>query len=228
MKNELLTVVFLTAITVVLAASVWLCDPFAKNIAQFNQSIAPLNSSQRANITIAAQSIDGTVLRPGETFSFNGVVGPRTMRRGYAKAPSYLGEDSPSTFGGGICVLSSTLYRLALTSNLEIKERKAHTRTVASVESGYDAAVWYSGSDLKFVNSYNYPIRIHTVVAGNTLKASLQADRSKSQIKPAKLIRELEQNGNGVLVAILKDEGGVHTHLISRDLYAVPQHHHTN
>jgi vancomycin resistance protein YoaR len=221
-SNDVITVCLLALAVVLLGASCWLCDPFAKNIAQFNQSITPLNNAQRTNITTAASAIDGTVLRPGETFSFNQVVGPRSSRRGYAKAPSYLGPDSPSTFGGGICVLSSTLYRLALTSNLDIKERKAHTRTVASVESGYDAAVWYSGSDLKFANSFNYPIRIHTAVAGNTLVVSLQADRTKSQIKPAKLIRELEQNGNGVLVAILKDDGSTHPQLISRDLYAIP------
>jgi len=221
-SNDLITICVLAFAVIILAASCWFCDPFAKNVAQFNQSITPLNNAQRSNITIAASAIDGTVLRPGETFSFNQVVGPRTNRRGYAKAPSYLGPDSPSTFGGGICVLSSTLYRLALTSNLDIKERKAHTRTVASVESGYDAAVWYTGADLKFTNCFNYPIRIHTTVAGNTLVSTLQADLTKPPIKPAKLIRELEHNGNGDLVAILKDDGGTHAQLVSRDLYAIP------
>jgi vancomycin resistance protein YoaR len=224
-RSDLITVGLLAGALTLLAGSSWFCDPFAKNVAQFNQSISPLNSAQRTNIAIAASAIDGTVLRPGETFSFNTVVGPRTHRRGYSKAPSYLGEESPSSFGGGVCVLSSTLYRLALTSNLDIKERTAHTRTVTSVESGYDAAVWYPGTDLKFANSFNYPVRIHAAVAGNTLVASLQADRTKSKIQPAKLIRELEQNGNGVLVAILKDDGGVHARLISRDLYAIPQRH---
>ena len=104
-------------------------------------------------------------------------MGPRIYRRGYAPSPSYVDADTPNTFGGGICVLSSTLYQLALKAALPIIERHAHTRPMLTVAPGKDATVWYGGPDLKFTNPYSSPIQLQAKVDGATLNVSLHAGR---------------------------------------------------
>src|SRR5205085_2176072 len=106
-----------------------------------------------------AQRLDGLILQPGTQFSFNQAIGPRTTKRGYRPAPSYLGVDSPSTLGGGLCLLSSGIYQLALETGLPIQQRVPHLRTIHSVPPGLDATVWYGGADLRFTNTLSQPIQ---------------------------------------------------------------------
>jgi len=118
------------------------------------------NSSRATNMQIACEAIDGTILMPGDVFSFNDTVGERTAAKGYQPAPSYEGGKTVMTYGGGICQPSSTIYYCALLADLEIVERDCHSYPSVYVPWGMDATVNWLTLDFKFRNNTDYPIRI--------------------------------------------------------------------
>ena len=113
------------------------------------------------NIATAVSHFDGTVLAPGEEFSFNDKVGPRTKERGFALAPEIQGDELQDGYGGGTCQSSSTLHAAALFAALDITERQAHSRPSSYTKLGLDATVSFPLADLRFKNSLPYPIMIH-------------------------------------------------------------------
>lgn len=125
------------------------------------------SAQRQSNISLAVQAINNTLLWPGEVFSFNGAVGPRTMLRGYQPAPIIMMGHIEMDFGGGVCQAASTVYNAAETAGLEIIERHQHSKTIHYVPKGKDAAVNYGYLDLKFRNSLNTPIIVKAGVAGN-------------------------------------------------------------
>lgn len=125
------------------------------------------NRNRRDNIKIAVSKINGTLLAPGETFSFNEVVGERTEEAGFKDALSYIGGKVVPSSGGGICQVSTTLYNAVLPLGLEVEQRKNHMFTVSYVPLGMDAAVAYGLVDFKFKNTTNWPVRIQGKVTGD-------------------------------------------------------------
>jgi len=130
-------------------------------------------SNRLNNITLAAAAINGTVLKPGDVFSFNGIVGQRTAEKGYKEAGAYVGGRTVQEIGGGICQVSSTTYNCVLYANLEVVERRAHGFTVAYLPLGNDATVDWGSIDFKFRNSTDYPIRVETAIDGRKLTVRL-------------------------------------------------------
>lgn len=115
---------------------------------------------QRANATLAARALDGVVIMPGATFSFNKVVGPWTPDRGYVRAlVSYEGE-LVTDWGGGVCQTSTTLYNAALIAGLTIVQRQPHTWMPHYIPPGQDAAVAQYDIDLRLHNPYHWPVRV--------------------------------------------------------------------
>ena len=121
---------------------------------------------RRTNIRLAAAAINGTVLLPGETFSYNAIVGERTAAKGYQKATVYVQGEDRQELGGGICQLASALYYCSLYSDLEIVERKPHRFAVTYVPYGLDATIAWGSIDYKFTNNTDYPIRVDAVTDG--------------------------------------------------------------
>lgn len=128
------------------------------------------NPSRTTNLRIAASKIDGTIIEPGGTFSFNGIVGPRTASRGYKEAAIYSDGTVVNGVGGGICQVVTTLYNAAIEANMEITERRNHSFVPTYVGPGYDATVVYGSQDFKFKNTRNYPIRVAASVDGGYCK----------------------------------------------------------
>ncbi|HOM80493.1 MAG TPA: VanW family protein [Armatimonadota bacterium] len=138
-------------------------------LGSYGTSLRGRTRAQVFNALRAAQSLDGAVLQPGETFSFNKRVGPWNAAAGYRKAPvSFDGEMVPS-YGGGVCQTSTTLYNAAMLAGLEIVERHRHVRPPAYVAPGRDAAVAMPGVDLRIRNPYPYPVRIQARNIGESL-----------------------------------------------------------
>lgn len=127
------------------------------------------NINRSINIELAAKSIDGTILLPGEEFSFNKIVGPRTPQKGYKTAHIFVEGQIRDGTGGGVCQVSTTLYNSVLRSNLEVLERHNHMFTVGYVPLGLDAAVSYGYADLVFRNNTGNPMIIKAKVSNNTL-----------------------------------------------------------
>ncbi|MDD2511104.1 MAG: VanW family protein [Syntrophomonas sp.] len=112
------------------------------------------------NISLACSGVNNSVLWPGQDFSFNETVGPRTPERGYMPAPVFLMGASELDYGGGVCQVSTTVFNAAEKAGLKIIERHLHTRAVHYVPEGKDAAVSYGDLDLKFSNSTDNPLII--------------------------------------------------------------------
>lgn len=215
--------IFLSLAALCLCLACWWLNPFCQVLISNAAPLARLTPGQRANIELAAQSVDGFVLAPGESFSFNRAVGPRTASRGYCQSPSYLDSGTPMTFGGGVCLVSSLLYRTALELGLTIQERKAHTRTVQTIPAGFDATVWTGQSDLRFQNNYDVPLQIKASTDSGTLKVSLLGDReAQGHVHKCILRRMVVPVGdNKVEVTVLREDGSKST-LASRDFYRLP------
>ena len=124
------------------------------------------DNNRNNNIRRAFEFFNGAELQPGETFSFNNRVGPRTQENGFFPATEYVYGEHTEGYGGGVCQASSTLYQAAVCAGLQIKERKPHSDSVSYAEYGKDATVYlFNGRggkkiDLKFVNNTEQPIYI--------------------------------------------------------------------
>lgn len=114
-----------------------------------------------ANIKNAAAKIDGTILMPGQIFSFNDKVGPRSAENGFVLAPEIQGDELVAGYGGGTCQVSSTLYASAMYGALEILDRQSHSRPSSYIPLGMDATVSYPIVDLKIKNNLSFPVMIH-------------------------------------------------------------------
>ena len=111
------------------------------------------NANRNVNVRLAAEAINGTILAPGEQFSYNTVVGERTEERGYKKAPAYSDGQVVQEAGGGVCQISSTLYNAVIGAGLRTDERIGHTFEPTYVTPGQDATVSYMEPDFKFTNT---------------------------------------------------------------------------
>ena len=131
------------------------------------------DENRNNNLRRACESMNGLVLQPGEVFSYNDTLGPRTKENGYLRAGAYSGWELVQAYGGGICQGSSTIYGAALYADLEIVHRKNHGYTVSYAEPGLDATVNWGGPDFQFRNSTHFPIRIAAEVADGIVKVSI-------------------------------------------------------
>ena len=147
-------------------------EAFPDELGTFETTYNTSNVNRSTNIRLAAQKIDGTVVLPGETFSYNATVGQRTTAAGFKSAAAYVGGEVKNEIGGGICQVSSTLYNAVLYANLEIEERSNHGFNPGYVAVGRDATVSWGGPDFKFINNRKYPIKI--VASGDGGKVSVQ------------------------------------------------------
>jgi len=125
------------------------------------------------NVTQAANRINGITLNPGDIFSYNSAVGPRTPAAGFSVATVYTKDGLVEELGGGICQVSSTLYNAVLYADLKVVERRNHSYTVTYVKNGLDATVAYGFIDFKFQNTLSSPIKIVTSVGGGVLTITL-------------------------------------------------------
>lgn len=145
-------------------------EAFPYEISSFPTKYDASNTNRSGNLKIAADKINGTVLMPDEEFSFNEVVGKRTIEDGYRNAKIYENGQVVDGLAGGICQISSTLYNAVLLANLQITERRNHSFTTSYVSPGRDATVVYGVQDFKFKNSRKYPIKIGATVANGIVE----------------------------------------------------------
>jgi vancomycin resistance protein YoaR len=136
---------------------------FPTLLAQFTTRYDQSAENRANNIKLSTEKINGTILMPNEIFSYNKVVGERTISAGYKEAAVYVGGKIVQGIGGGICQVSSTLYNAVLLANLEITERRNHYFITSYVSPSRDATVSYGSIDFKFKNTRNYPIKIECV-----------------------------------------------------------------
>lgn len=136
-----------------------------KYVTHFNKN----KEQRRNNIALATDAINNTVLLPNEQFSFNKIVGQRTLEKGYLEAPVIINGEYSTDVGGGICQVSTTLFNAVDHAGLEIIARYSHSREINYVPPKRDATVSWNGPDFVFKNNYNQPILIQAKMLGNYL-----------------------------------------------------------
>ncbi len=125
------------------------------------------------NLQLQCDTLDGFVLQPGETFSMNGVLGERTLERGYLPAPAYSGNRMIQSPGGGVCQGSTTLYNCVLLADLEVVFRVGHGVKVGYVPLGLDAAINWLTTDFQFRNNFRFPIQIRAWLEDGYMKMQI-------------------------------------------------------
>ncbi len=138
----------------------------SEKLGTYSSDFSSSSADRAHNIQLACSKIDGYVLAPGEEFSYNDVVGPRTTAHGFRMANVYVGNTVQPGIGGGICQVSSTMFNAAVYADLEITARRNHTLPVDYVPMGRDATVSYGATDFKFKNNYETPILVRAECIG--------------------------------------------------------------
>ena len=154
---------------------------FRDKLSVFTTYYNTSNKDRSTNLELAAQKINGTILAPGEEFSYNLIVGVRTIEAGYKEAKIYSNGKVIDGVGGGICQLSSTLYNSAFLANLEITERYNHQFLTSYVDEGKDATVVYGVKDLKFKNNRTFPIKIETKVSSGVVSCFIYGLKEETE-----------------------------------------------
>ena len=147
-------------------------DLFADELVSYRTNLE-VNPPRTHNVRQAASKINGYIVMPGDVFSFNQVVGPRTYETGFKDAKIFVKDEVVDGVGGGICQVTSTLYACTMLADLETVQRRNHRFAVGYITLGYDATVAYGTIDFQFRNNQTYPIKLTAYVEGQRLYVSI-------------------------------------------------------
>lgn len=134
--------------------------------------------SRNYNIAKAADAINGTVLYPGEMFSALALIGPASAAQGYKEAGVYTPDGPSQGAGGGVCQVSTTAYLAAVYGYMDITERHNHSYAVGYVPLGFDAAFSAGGTDLKFKNTRQDPVKVVASTTATSVTVSIMGTPS--------------------------------------------------
>lgn len=158
-------------------------DIYKDKLASYTSSYLNSDANRASNVVLGAKMLNGTIVMPGETFSFNNVMGDCGLSsRGFKPAAVFKGGKTVQEVGGGICQISSTLYVSVLYANLGIVSRSNHALPVGYVPVSLDATVYYPFLDFKFKNTREYPIKIvATTTASRKLTIAIYGTKEEKE-----------------------------------------------
>lgn len=198
-------------------------EAFPDLLSNFSTKYSASNRNRTTNLILAANKINGTVLMPGETFSYNKTVGARTIAAGYKEAPIYVSGRVEDGLGGGICQITTTLYNAVLYANLEVTERSNHQFVPSYAGASRDATVVYGAIDFKFKNNREYPIKITCSISNGIANFKIFGLKSENDYEVQITSRITGTTSNAIYseaYKTLKKNGNVvSTERISKDTY---------
>jgi vancomycin resistance protein YoaR len=154
-----------------------------RQVSTFTTDMGVSSSNRIWNVHLMADYIDGTIIRPSRTFSFNKAVGPRTPERGFREGQMILGSLLLPAIGGGVCQTATTLFNNAFELGLPVNERHNHSWYISHYPIGRDATVSWGGPDLKFKNDLDHAILIKTSYTDSTLTFSFYSTRQGRKVE---------------------------------------------
>ena len=160
-------------------------------MSSYSSTFGTSDTGRVENLRISTGYINGTLLMPGEEFSYNNTIGPTTPERGYKEANTYVGSKIVPGYGGGVCQVSSALYRAVIQANIRSTERRNHSMTVSYAKPGLDATVAAGYIDYKFVNTYDFPIYIQGYLSGNKVVFNVWGNKEAMGGKTYELVNEI-------------------------------------
>lgn len=152
---------------------------------------ADSDANRSTNIYLGAKTINGTLLMPGESFSFNTLIGDTTPDKGYMPGGVYVGNKVEIGYGGGICQVSSTLHNAVVKSGILPDQRLNHSMPVGYMDLGMDATIAYGYIDYVFTNPFEYPIYIEGYTSGKALTFAVYSDPSVIAGKSYDFVRDV-------------------------------------
>ena len=198
-------------------------EAFPDLLANFSTNYQASNVNRTTNLVLASNKINGTVIMPGEVFSYNKVVGARTIAAGYKEAPIYVSGRVEDGLGGGICQIATTLYNAVVLSNLEIVERSNHQFVPSYIGASRDATVVYGAIDFKFKNNRDYPIKIQCSVSGGIANYKIYGLKNEDDYDVEISARVTGSTANALYSqgykTLKKDGQIVKTEVLSTDVY---------
>jgi len=150
-------------------------------LGRFTTRFNPANLKRLKNIQLAVRSVDGTLLAPGEVFSLNRTIGPRTQARGFRTARVIENGKVVPGIGGGVSQVTGTLFNAVLLANLAIVEYRTHARPVQYLPVARDATLAWETLDLKFKNSTPAPVYLSYKVVGGQMVATAYGKKTPGQ-----------------------------------------------
>lgn len=146
-----------------------------EELSSFSTKLPKDTKARESNINLACNTLNGTIIKSGKTFSFWEVIGNPTKEKGYKKAKTFTSDGKiRKAYGGGLCQVSTTIYNAVLKAEgQEVVERHEHSRDVVYIEDGKDASVAYSSSDFKFKNNLEDDVKLEAKLEDNQIKIRL-------------------------------------------------------
>jgi vancomycin resistance protein YoaR len=154
-----------------------------RQISTYTTDMGVSSSNRIWNVHLMADYIDGTIIKPGQVFSFNKAVGPRTVERGFREGQMILGSLLLPAIGGGVCQTATTLFNNAFELGLPVVERHNHSWYISHYPIGRDATVSWGGPDLKFRNDLDNAILIKTSYTDSTLTFTFYGARQGRRVE---------------------------------------------
>ncbi|HEY9063223.1 MAG TPA: VanW family protein [Pseudobacteroides sp.] len=167
----------------------------------FSTRFNPEDANRSYNIKLACSKINDILLMPGQDFSMNESLGPRTTANGYKEAPVIFKNELVKGTGGGVCQVTTTLYNAVLLSKLKVLERVHHSMPLGYIDMGRDATIAENYIDFRFRNSNDYPIALFSRVQGNELKVFIlgkNKEKGKRVVLKSQVVEKYEPQGEEV------------------------------
>lgn len=163
-------------------AEIWAAEAGAELLAAAETAFNPGQKNRSQNIYLAAEALHGLQLAPGEEFSFNAAVGPRTAERGFLPAIIFVERRPVQGLGGGICQVSSTLYLALRQTDLAVLERHPHSLAVDYAPAGGDATVAWGSKDLRWQNNLAGPVYLLCRIGGGRLRIEIWQGEAPAEL----------------------------------------------
>lgn len=160
-------------------------------ISSFSSTYNNTGDGRVTNMKLATNYINGTLLMPGDEFSYNETIGQTTAERGYASANTYVGSEIVPNYGGGVCQISTSLYRAAMRAKLMSSLRYNHSMMVSYAEPSLDATVFEGDIDYRFVNTYDFPVYIEGGMSGSYITFNIYGNNEAMGGKTYELVNEV-------------------------------------
>lgn len=175
-------------------------ENITQKIASFSTNVADSTGGRKHNVKLALEKFNGFILEPQKQISFNEITGPHTLENGYKPATIIYNGEFTEGIGGGICQASTTLYNALLLSGVEINEVHRHTLPVFYVPLAQDAMVSEYTSDLRFTNTTEYPMYIHTHSDSNAVYVNIYSCPSEFTYKTrSETIDTIDAGGDKII-----------------------------
>lgn len=190
-----------------LTAELLSSNMFKDILGDFSSSLGA-ESAWNNNAMLACQKLNGLILKSGDTFSLNEVLGELTKDKGYQEALAYRGTKAEMVIGGGVTHTASVLYNSVLGAELEVLERHNHTYAVNFIEVGRDAYVDGSTADFRFRNNRPDPIRIKAEVSNGRINISIEGTDTRDYHVTISVKKEVIHPGKLTNVMVYDNPGG--------------------